>query len=80
MSTQDPLNPRLDPPLPNSYWVIPGSLLAGEHPTGMDEAETRARLAALRQAGINYFIDLTEAGEVPEYSQLLRPEDEYLRF
>ncbi len=81
MSTQDPLSPSLDRPLPNSYWVIPGSLLAGEHPAGPDEAETSARLAALRQAGIDCFIDLTEAGEQPEYSHLLRPQDdEYLRF
>jgi hypothetical protein len=80
VSTQDSLSPLLDLPLPNSYWVIPGSLLAGEHPMGLDEAETRARLATLQQAGIDCFIDLTEAAEVPEYSHLLRPEDEYLRF
>ncbi len=80
VSTQDPLSPLLDRPLPNSYWVIPGSLLAGEHPGGVDDAETLSRLAALRQAGANCFIDLTEAGELPEYSHLLRPDDEYLRF
>lgn len=80
VSTQDPLSPLLDRPLPNSYWVIPGSLLAGEHPGGVDEAETLSRLAALRQAGTDCFIDLTETGELPEYSHLLRPEDEYLRF
>jgi hypothetical protein len=80
VSTQDPSSPPLDPPLANSYWVIPGSLLAGEHPIGVDEAETRTRLAALHQAGINCFIDLTEAREVPEYNHLLRPQDEYLRF
>jgi hypothetical protein len=76
---QDPLTP-LDRPLPNSYWVIEGSLLAGEHPAGADEAETRARLAALHQAGIDCFVDLTESGELPEYAHLLEPRDEYLRF
>ncbi len=80
MSTQDSLSPLPDLPLPNSYWVIPASLLAGEHPSGVDEAETRDRLTALRHAGIDCFIDLTEADEVPEYSHLLRPQDEYLRF
>src|ERR1700691_5192406 len=79
MSAQDPLSPIPDRPLPNSYWVIPGSLLAGEHPAGTDEAETRARLAALRQGGIDCFIDLTEAGEHVEYSHLLGSQDEYLR-
>jgi hypothetical protein len=78
--TQDPVSPLLDRPLPNSYWVIPGSLLAGEHPTGADEAETRARLGILREAGIDCFIDLTEEGELAEYTHLLRPEDEYVRF
>jgi hypothetical protein len=60
--------------------VVSGSLLAGEHPTGADDAETLTRLAALRQAGIDCFIDLTEEGEIPEYRHLLRPQDEYLRF
>jgi hypothetical protein len=73
------LSPILDRPLPNSYWVIPGSLLAGEHPAGVDEAETSARLAALRQAGIDCFIDLTEPGEQAEYGHLLTSQDEYLR-
>ena len=80
MSTRTSLSPLPDLPLPNSYWVIPASLLAGEHPSGVDEAETRDRLTALRHAGIDCFIDLTEADEVPEYSDLLRPQDEYMRF
>ncbi len=29
------------PPIPNSYWVEPGRLLAGEHPAGKDLADTR---------------------------------------
>ena len=58
-------------PLPNSYWVIPGRLLAGEYPIGMDYTDARARLARLRETGINYFIDLTEKGEMPEYRHLL---------
>jgi protein-tyrosine phosphatase len=78
--TQDPLSPLLALPLSNSYWVIPSSLLAGEHPAGIDEAETSARLAALRHAGIDCFIDLTEADEQPEYKHLLRAQDEYVRF
>jgi hypothetical protein len=80
VSPQAPQNPPPEPPLPNTYWVIPGSLLAGEHPTGVDEAETQSRLATLRQAGIDCFFDLTEEGELPEYSHLLRREEEYRRF
>ena len=58
-------------PLPNSYWVIPGRLLAGEYPIGSDYSDARARLARFREAGINHFIDLTEKGELPAYRHLL---------
>jgi hypothetical protein len=61
----------LNRPLPNSYWVIPGRLLAGEYPIGTDYSDARARLARFREAGINYFVDLTEKGELPAYRHLL---------
>jgi Protein-tyrosine phosphatase len=80
VSAQDSSIPILDRPLPNSYWVIPNCLLAGEHPCGADEAQTRLRLDALRQAGIDAFVDLTEVGEQPDYDHLLSPQEEYLRF
>lgn len=79
MNTQEPPNPTLDRPLPNSYWVIPGRLLAGEHPADVDEAEARTRLERLRQAGIDCYVDLTEPGEQPEYRHLLPRRAEYLR-
>lgn len=62
----------LNRPLPNSYWVVPGRLLAGEYPIGADYSDARARLAQFRESGINYFIDLTEKGELPEYRHLLQ--------
>lgn len=64
-------------PLPNSYWVIPGRLLAGEYPIGSDYTDARARLARFREAGINCFIDLTEKGELPEYRHLLPVHSRY---
>jgi hypothetical protein len=69
----------MDPPLPNTYWVVPESILAGEHPYGAQEADTRARIERLCAAGINYFIDLTEPGEMPDYRGLLPPRAHYLR-
>lgn len=72
-------DPILDRPLPNSYWVIPGRLLAGEHPSSMDRAEARARLGRLRLAGLDCYIDLTEPGERPDYRHLLSKRAEYLR-
>ena len=49
------------PPLPNSYWVLPGQLLAGEYPADPVPTVTAERLARLKQAGITCFIDLTDA-------------------
>lgn len=58
-------------PLPNTYWVIEGRLLAGEHPGGATPGETRRRLAALLDAGFDSFIDLTEPYERSGYRELL---------
>jgi Dual specificity phosphatase, catalytic domain len=68
-----------DRPLPNSYWVVPDRVLAGEYPGGMDDATARSRLAALQEAGIDSFVDLTEERELPPYQHLLPPGAEYLR-
>ena len=68
---------RLNRPLPNSYWVIPGRLLAGEYPIGSDYTDARARLARFREAGINHFVDLTEKGELPAYRHLLPVHTKY---
>jgi protein-tyrosine phosphatase/ADP-ribosylglycohydrolase len=58
-------------PLPNTYWVEPGRLLAGEYPGSMSHPEAMERVQALLLAGITSFIDLTEEGELPEYDHLL---------
>jgi hypothetical protein len=47
--------------LPQSYWVIPGKLLAGEYPFSHRDEEARTRLHALLDAGIRSFVDLTES-------------------
>ena len=66
-------------PLPNSYWVIPRRLLAGEYPIGDDYSGARTRLSRFREVGINSFIDLTEKGELPEYRHLLPVHAKYQR-
>jgi len=76
---QIPANLNVDRPLPNTYWVIPGRVLAGEHPAVSDADESRARLARLHEAGIDSFVDLTEKGEMPAYRHLLPRGTEYLR-
>jgi hypothetical protein len=54
-------------------------LLAGEHPFGEDPIDAHNRLGRLREAGIDCFIDLTEADERPGYRLLLARSCEYFR-
>jgi len=61
----------LPTPLPNSYWVEPGRILAGEYPSGASEEATRDRLRRLLEAGIDCFFDLTAPGELETYEMLL---------
>ena len=58
-------------PLPNSHWIEPDRLLAGEHPGGGDADSTRKRLRRLVEAGIDCFIDLTDPAESPSYEPAL---------
>jgi len=60
-------------PFPNSYWVIPGQLLAGEYPGDANVPAAKARLAALLAAGIRTVLDLTEEGEINEDAQPVPP-------
>lgn len=66
-------------PLPNSYWILPGRLLAGEHPTGSTPEDTRERLSRLLEAGIGSILDLTVPQEVGSYDDLLPLGTEYRR-
>jgi protein-tyrosine phosphatase len=65
--------------LPDSYWVEPDALLAGEYPGSWEEATAVARLDALRDAGVTSFVDLTEDGELAPYEPLLRAGVRYRR-
>ena len=77
MSTPTPVPPS---PIRNSYWVIPGKVLAGEHPSGTTVEATRERLQRLIDAGVECFIDLTELGEIKQlYDPELPFSIEYLR-
>jgi len=69
MATPEPPKPD-----PNTYWVVPGKLLAGEYPGARDPEEARRRLRRFLAAGVRHFIDLTEAEELEPYSQLLTEE------
>ena len=66
-------------PLPNTYWALPGLLLAGEHPSGLTAEATRQRLSTLLAAGVECFLDLTQPSEVEPYDEALPFHVEYLR-
>jgi ADP-ribosylglycohydrolase len=59
--------------------VIPGTLLAGEHPGGGAREETQKRLKLLLSAGVTCFIDLTMPDEMPPYDMDLPMSAEYIR-
>ena len=72
VNTRQPL-PHSPPPLPNTYWVEPGRLLAGEYPGSPSRADTLERLHRLLAAGVTYFVDLTEPGEAHAVRPAARP-------
>ncbi len=69
------LEPRPDHdlprPVPESYWVVPGRLLAGEYPGSYSRADALDRLRRFISAELTCFIDLTEPEELPAYDALL---------
>ena len=62
-------------PIPESYWVIPARLLAGEYPSSSySPARARQRIAAFLQADFDTFIDLTSPEDNQPYQPLLEHE------
>jgi protein-tyrosine phosphatase len=58
-------------PFHNAYWVRPGQLMGGPHP------HTRERVSQLLDAGITFFVDLTEPHELEPYALYLPPDVRY---
>lgn len=53
------------------YWVVPGQVLAGPYPTSRFRVTVQERIRRFLDAGIQLFVDLTEVGEGPPYTQYL---------
>ncbi len=70
----------MDTPIPEAYWVEPGFLLAGPYPAPRWAHVTNDKLERLLQAGIQLFVDLTEAGEALPYADKLGGKARYQRF
>ena len=62
-------------PIEMCYWVIPGKLLAGEYPRTPHEQSSKEKLAALVDAGVSAFIDLTEPYEPASHGEPMKPYD-----
>ena len=75
----EPAAASLTLPLRHCYWVIPGLLLAGEHPNGPTRDKTKDRLKKLLGAGIECFVDLTKPTELLRYDTFLPFYVEYTR-
>lgn len=65
-------------PIPDSYWVRPERLMAGEYPCSPVEDQARRKLRWLLDRGVTFFLDLTEPGEsgLKPYAHLLAEEAE----
>jgi ADP-ribosyl-[dinitrogen reductase] hydrolase len=66
-------------PIPHSYWVIPGSLLAGEYPIEFSLAGGPTPLERLLEAGVDCFVDLTQLQELVPYQAQLPKHVRYFR-
>ena len=59
---------QLPRPHDNCYWLVPGRLLAGQHPGAGGLGEVGPTVAALLRTGIGQTLDLTEHRErLPDY-------------
>lgn len=62
----------MHPPIPNSYWIKPRRLAAGEYPGARTTEAAKNKLRTLLTAGLDHFIDLTEENEgLAPYAQTL---------
>ncbi|MBA3954135.1 dual specificity protein phosphatase family protein [Candidatus Dependentiae bacterium] len=54
-------------PNANTYWVMPNKLLAGEYPLDLKNTRGTKKIKSYLDAGITFFLDLTQSHEVKAY-------------
>lgn len=60
-------------PIPESYWVVPGRILAGEYPSSATARQALEKLQRLLDAGVTCFVDLTHPRDsLDPYEPLLQ--------
>ena len=57
-------------PIPNSYWLPDGNIIAGEYPGSVHAADAREKVRMLLDAGVRLFVDLTHAHELHPYEEI----------
>lgn len=67
-------------PFPQSYWVVPGKLLAGYYPGDLDTVKMEKKLKRLLGAGIRYVINLIEENERKQGDPFPSIEDALIRY
>lgn len=66
------MSKKMQKPIDNSYWVVPGTFLAGEYPRNKDLESSIIKIRGILRAGVTCFIDLTEPQDGLEpYTDLL---------
>ena len=64
----------VDRPIPRSYWVERGRVLAGEYPGSLNDEQAQSKINKLLHAGVTWFLDLTEERDTIE----LKPYEQFL--
>jgi protein-tyrosine phosphatase len=59
--------------------IEPGRLIAGRHPCAWGAENAPAEVAALLDAGVSLFLDLTQDGELEPYRHLVTPPARHVR-
>jgi protein-tyrosine phosphatase len=59
--------------------IVPGRLIAGLHPCAWGPEDAPEAVRELRAAGVTLFLDLTQAGELEPYAELVAPPARHLR-
>ncbi len=60
-------------PIPESYWVVPGRVLAGEYPSSPNFRQALEKLQRFLDAGVTCFVDLTHPRDpLDPYEPLLQ--------
>ena len=67
------VEPSLTTPFGESYWVVPGKLLAGFYPGDLMPEGTRKKLTSLMSVGIRHVVNLVPKDETNLYGQVFIP-------